>query len=138
MWLFIKNTMGSIMNAKYAGTCQFCGDSWAVGTKIFYQKTPKAICCAEKCFTDQGGVVSEWKPKTQGSRQDEAVKIVLPDVPIPDGVKTCAEMVQQCIVVAHHLTKSMYPSLNEETHTFGQIRSKLTDQILSVCHLTKN
>ena len=51
--------------------------------------------------------------------------------------KTCAEMVQQCIVVAHHLTKSMYPDLSEETHTFGQIRSKLTDQILSVCHLTK-
>ena len=54
--------MGSIMNAKYAGSCQFCGDSWAVGTKIFYQKTPKAICCTEKCFTEQGGSVSEWKP----------------------------------------------------------------------------
>lgn len=134
--------MGSSMNAKYKGTCQFCGGSWQVGDTIYYQKTPKAICNEEKCFNEQGGKVSEWKPnKPIGSgfehSGDDSIKMSLPDVPVSDGVKQCAEMVMQCLVTAHHMTKSLYPKLDEETHTFGQIRSKLTDQILSVCHLTK-
>ena len=61
----------------------------------------------------------------------------VPDVPVSDGVKQCAEMVLQCLLTAHHMTKSLYPKLEEDTHTFGQIRSKITDQLLSVCHLTK-
>jgi len=58
---------------------------------------------------------------------------VLPDIEVPDGIKACAEMVQQTIVVAHHMAISMYPELNTESQTFGQIRSKLCDQILAIC-----
>ena len=134
--------MGSIMNAKYKGTCQYCDSEWKVGDKIYYQKTPKAICSEERCFNEQGGKVSEWKPqdKKSGSfntQPDTNLKMDIPDVPVSDGVKQCAEMVLQCLVTAHHMTKSLYPKLDEETHTFGQIRSKITDQLLSVCHLTK-
>ena len=134
--------MGSIMNAKYKGTCQYCDSEWKVGDKIYYQKTPKAICLEERCFSEQGGKVSEWKPKTGGggnynTQTDANLKMDIPDVPVSDGVKQCAEMVLQCLVTAHHMTKSLYPKLDEETHTFGQIRSKITDQLLSVCQLTK-
>ena len=136
--------MGSIMNAKYKGTCQYCDSEWKVGDKIYYQKTPKAICSEERCFNEQGGKVSEWKPEknkgsssSYGTTPDEHIKMDLPDVPVSDGVKQCAEMVLQCLLTAHHMTKSLYPKLEEDTHTFGQIRSKITDQLLSVCHLTK-
>ena len=60
---------------------------------------------------------------------------MLPDIEVSDGVKACAEMVQQVIVVAHHLTISMHPELDTESNTFGQIRSKLADQILTTCSM---
>ena len=129
------------MTAKYKGTCQYCDSDWKVGDKIYYQKTPKAICVGETCFNEQGGKISEWKPQGKttsfNTQSDSNLKIELPDVPVSDGVKQCAEMVLQCLVTAHHMTKSLYPKLEEDTHTFGQIRSKITDQLLSVCHLTK-
>lgn len=129
------------MTAKYKGTCQYCDSDWTVGDKIYYQKTPKAICVGETCFNEQGGKISEWKPQGKttsfNTQSDSNLKIELPDVPVSDGVKQCAEMVLQCLVTAHHMTKSLYPKLEEDTHTFGQIRSKITDQLLSVCHLTK-
>ena len=134
--------MGTKIKAKFDGGCRTCGEEWKVDDDIYYQKTPKAICIEERCFSEQGGKVSEWKPKTGGSsnyntQSDANLKMDIPDVPVSDGVKQCAEMVLQCLVTAHHMTKSLYPKLDEETHTFGQIRSKITDQLLSVCHLTK-
>ena len=82
--------MGSIMNAKYKGTCQYCDSEWKVGDKIYYQKTPKAICSEERCFNEQGGKVSEWKPqdKKTGSfntQPDTNLKMDIPDVPVSDG-----------------------------------------------------
>ena len=130
--------MGSKITAKYAGMCKICGSDWSVGNPIFYQKTPKAICVDEGCFTEQGGNMtktfqSSFNQSTTYKRED--IKFVLPDVEIPDGIKSCAEVLQQTIVVAHHLAISMYPELNTESQTFGQIRSKLADQLLDICKM---
>jgi len=133
--------MGSKITAKYAGMCKVCGSDWSVGNPIFYQKEPKAICVEESCFTEQGGSMtqsfqSSFKRAATGGYQREKVKFIIPDVEVPDGIKACAEQVQQVIVVAHHLTVSMYPELDKESQTFGQIRSKLVDQILTICSLS--
>ena len=133
--------MGSKITAKYAGMCKVCGSDWSIGNPIFYQKEPKAICVEESCFTEQGGSMTKSfqssfaRASTGGGYQREKVKFIVPDVEVPDGVKACAEQVQQVIVVAHHLAISMYPELDNESQTFGQIRSKLVDQILAICSM---
>ena len=132
--------MGSKITAKYAGMCKVCGSDWSVGNPIFYQKEPKAICVEEACFSEQGGSIttsfqSSFTRASTGGYQREKIKFIVPDVEVPDGVKACAEQVQQCIVVAHHLAVSMYPELDKESQTFGQIRSKLVDQILAICSM---
>ena len=134
-------TMGSKITAKYAGMCKVCGSDWSVGNPIVYQKEPKAICVEESCFTEQGGSITKsfqssfTRASTGGGYQREKIKFIVPDVEVPDGVKACAEQVQQVIVVAHHLAVSMYPELDKESQTFGQIRSKLVDQILAICSM---
>jgi len=131
-------TMGSKITAKYAGMCKICGSDWAVGNPIFYQKEPKAICVDEGCYNEQGGNLTKTFQSSfnqSSSYKKENLKFVLPDIEVSDGVKACAEMVQQVIVVAHHLTISMHPELDTESNTFGQIRSKLADQILTTCSM---
>ena len=136
--------MGSKITAKYAGMCKVCGSDWSIGNPIFYQKEPKAICVEEACFTEQGGSISKsfqssfTRSSTGGGYQREKIKFIVPDVEVPDGVKACAEMVQQVIVVSHHLAISMYPELDTESQTFGQIRSKLADQILAICSMREH
>jgi len=36
------------------------------------------------------------------------------------------------IAKAHDMTVELYPELDVNSHTFGQIRSKFTDQVLSI------
>jgi len=130
--------MGSKITAKYAGMCKICGSDWEVGNPIFYQKEPKAICVDEGCYNEQGGNLTKTFQSSfnqSSSYKKENLKFVLPDIEVSDGVKACAEMVQQVIVVAHHLTISMHPELDTESNTFGQIRSKLADQILTTCSM---
>ena len=131
--------MGVKMTAKYRGDCKVCGSEWKVGDQMFYQKEPKVICIDESCYTEQGGSITKSFQssftKPVQSYQRPKIKFVVPDVEVPDGVKACAEMLQQTIVVAHHLAISMYPDLDTEDQTFGQIRSKLADQILAVCQM---
>jgi hypothetical protein len=117
--------MGSKIKAKYEGGCKMCGDSWNVGDDIYYQKNPKAICIDEQCFKQQGGTVRDYVVK-----KDDVIITKLPEIDVSDSVKQVAESLQQYIVVAHHLTKSLYPELDVNTHTFGQIRSKIVDQLL--------
>jgi hypothetical protein len=119
--------MGTKIKAKYDGNCRICGEEWVVGDNLCYQKTPKAICADEKCFTSQGGTISSFgsfKPKG-----NDVIITKIPDIEVSDSVKLVAEDLQQYIVVAHHLTKSLYPELDVNTHTFGQIRSKIVDQL---------
>lgn len=124
--------MGSKIKAKFSGGCKICGESWNVGDDILYQKNPKAICSNDLCFTQQGGIVKEFVVK-----KDDVIITKLPDVEVSDSVKQVAEVLQQFIIVAHHLTKNIYPELDVNTHTFGQIRSKITDQLLYCTDIQK-
>lgn len=124
--------MGTKITAKYDGQCKICGSVWNVGESIFYQKLPKAICLDEQCFKQQGGIAKEYTVK-----KDDVIITKIPDIEVSDSVKQVAENLQQFIVVAHHLTKSLYPNLDINTHTFGQIRSKIVDQLLYCTDLQK-
>lgn len=124
--------MGSKIKAKFDGGCKICGEEWIVGDNLFYQKNPKAICSDEKCFTQQGGTVSTFMP-----RKDDVIITKVPDIKVMDSVKQVADIFQQYMVVAHFLTKDMYPELDVNTHVFGQIRSKIIDQLLYCTEIQK-
>lgn len=124
--------MGTKIKAKYDGSCKLCGGYWAVGDDIFYQKQPKAICIDTTCFNSQGGTVKDFVV-----HKDDVIITNIPDITVSDSVKQVADVLQQFIVVAHHLTKSLYPQLDINTHTFGQIRSKITDQLLYCTDIQK-
>tara|TARA_R110002020_G_scaffold1019_9_gene5222 strand:- start:8308 stop:8688 length:381 start_codon:yes stop_codon:yes gene_type:complete len=125
--------MGSKIKAKYDGACKFCGEDWVVGDDLYYQKNPKAICSEESCFNQQGGKVSTFS----FNKNTDVIVTRIPDIEVGDSVKQVAEILQQYVVVAHHLTKNMYPELDVNTHTFGQIRSKIIDQLLYCTDLQK-
>ncbi len=138
--------MGGKLTSKYKGSCKFCGSEWNVGVPILYQKNPKAICSEEECYKEQGGTISEYKPfnkpvsNSSGggfNSSDPTLKMELPTVEVPDGIKIAAETVLQAFVTAHHMTMTLYPSMDENTHTFSMIRSNLVDKILTVCALRK-
>jgi len=124
--------MGSKIKAKYDGGCRMCGEEWVVGDDILYQKNPKAICINEQCFKQQGGVIKEFIVK-----KDDVIITRIPDMQVGDSIKQVADVLQQFIIVSHHLTKSLYPELDVNTHTFGQIRSKIVDQLLMCINLQK-
>ncbi|MFM7796008.1 MAG: hypothetical protein ACKO7N_04520, partial [Candidatus Nitrosotenuis sp.] len=85
-----------------------------------------------QCFKQQGGILKEFVV-----RKDDVIITRIPDIQAGDSVKQVAELLQQFIVVSHHLTKSLYPELDVNTHTFGQIRSKIVDQLLMCVNLQK-
>ncbi|MBC8430153.1 MAG: hypothetical protein H8D92_02015 [Pelagibacteraceae bacterium] len=129
--------MGTKIKAKFEGSCKLCGETWAIGDTICYQKTPKAICSAEECFKGQGGTISSYSGGAGFSRGSDVIITKIPDVEVGDSTKQVAEVLQQYIVVAHHLTKSLYPELDVNTHVFGQIRSKIIDQLLYCTDIQK-
>ena len=124
--------MGTKIKAKYDGNCKICGSIWNVGADLYYQKTPRATCSDEECFKKQGGTIRDFVVK-----KDDVIITKIPEVDVGDSVKQVAEVLQQYIVVAHHLTKSLYPELDINTHTFGQIRSKIIDQLLYCTDIQK-
>tara|TARA_B100000029_G_scaffold512332_1_gene608667 strand:+ start:1246 stop:1623 length:378 start_codon:yes stop_codon:yes gene_type:complete len=124
--------MGTKIKAKYDGNCKICGSIWNVGDDLYYQKTPRATCSDEECFKKQGGTIRDFVVK-----KDDVIITKIPEVDVGDSVKQVAEVLQQYIVVAHHLTKSLYPELDINTHTFGQIRSKIIDQLLYCTDIQK-
>ena len=73
------------MQSQYDGKCNRCGKTWEKGKTIFYQKgdnteaNPKLVCTDEKCFTDNGGKISEYKPdfnKGQSTFQARPIKSI--------------------------------------------------------------
>jgi len=123
------------IDARYKGTCSHCGNSWKVGDKIFYSKEPKATCSDNDCFETQKSKnipASTGSFGRQSSYQKQTITTVCPDVEVPANYTESMEKVVQGIAAAHKAVKVLYPDLDENTHTFGQIRSKLVDQLFTV------
>jgi|TARA_R110002012_G_scaffold321953_2_gene552754 hypothetical protein len=128
--------MGTKIKAKYDGSCKICGSIWNIGDNLYYQKTPRATCSDEECFKKQGGTISQYSGAS-AARSNDVIITKIPDIEVGDSTKQVAEVLQQYIVVAHHLTKSLYPELDVNTHVFGQIRSKIIDQLLYCTDIQK-
>ena len=131
--------MGTKIQAKYNGQCKICGDEWNVGESIFYQKDPKAICGDKQYFEEQGGTFTPFKSQTTFSGGFNKVPIItkLPDVEISDEVKKITEYWDQFFLVAHHKTKAVYPQEDVNSDRFGQIRSKMMDQLMALIRMVK-
>jgi hypothetical protein len=129
--------MGSMIKAKFRGDCKICGSTWNVGEDLYYQKTPKAICSNKECFTEQGGTVSTYQQSSFQNNNKDIIITKIPEVTVSDSVKAVADDWMQFFVTAHHLTKAMYPEQDVNTHVFGQIRSRILDQLCYITRLQK-
>lgn len=144
--------MGKQISAKFASTCPDCGASWKTGESIFYDKfvtnsKGKSFACTDaECAKEHKVVVSgtftPGRPSsttTSGySYQDKfmtantELNAVIPNVAIGSQLVDAGEIVKATISLAHSIAEEMYPGIPANSHTFGQIRSKLVDQILAV------
>ena len=129
--------MGTKIKAKFVGGCKSCGEEWNVGDDIYYQKDPKAICSSKECFEDQGGKFTPYKSQSTLSTFRQPIITKLPDVEVSDEVKKITEYWDQFFVVAHHKTKAVYPDEDVNGDRFGQIRSKMMDQLMSLIQMIK-
>lgn len=133
--------MGTRITAQYKGDCKSCGEDWAVGNQIYYQKEPKAICKDLECFKEQGGTMSD---RSSGSQQlagnwtrSKPIITKLPDCDPSDEIKKTADLWDQFFVVAHHRVHDLYPDEPITSDRFGQIRSKMMDQFMKIAQLNK-
>ena len=131
--------MGTKISAKYDGMCKTCGEEWHVKDEIYYQKTPKAICSDYDCFQQQGGNLDKLQSKQSSftSFRDQVIVTKVPEATASDNVKKVADVWDEYMVTAHHRTKDLYPEQDVNTHVFGQIRSKIIDQLLYITQLLK-
>ena len=133
--------MGTKIKGKYAGNCKICGNQSEVGDDIFYQKEPKAICVNKTCFEEQGGKFTPFKSGqttfTGGWNKTPIVTKLPEDVTVSDEVKKITEYWDQFFLVAHHKTKAVYPEEDVNGDRFGQIRSKMMDQLMSLIQMVK-
>ncbi len=144
--------MGTQITANRAGTCPLCNKAWKQRESFYWDKSVKntagfsVSCIDQTCFEKQGGTITPkssgfgnqgYKPYTPHSYQS---KYERDDVTatLPDGYESnvdidkAANTVLRVITKADKVVNDMYPNLKHDTNTYGQIRSKLTDQILSV------
>jgi len=127
-----------MIKAKFRGDCKICGSTWNVGEDLYYQReAPKAICSNKECFTEQGGTVSTYQQSSFQNNNKDIIITKIPEVTVSDSVKAVADDWMQFFVTAHHLTKAMYPEQDVNTHVFGQIRSRILDQLCYITRLQK-
>lgn len=116
------------IKAKFSGHCKLCGEEWEKDFDIHYSREPRAICVDEKCFNEQkkksGNVVSSYKQEIVTIRPDVKEDGFFKALEKSEDVLLC------CIAKAHDMAVALYPELDTNTNTFGQIRSKLADQLL--------
>ncbi len=144
--------MGTQLIAKRAGTCPKCSKAWNVNESIYWDGKQKnqagfsVTCTDQKCFESQNGVIT---PKSSGfastynpSRYQREQLDVTAKLPVGyesnKEIDSAAAVVLRVITKADKIASDMYPNLAHNTNTFGQIRSKITDQILSVHNHTED
>jgi len=139
--------MGTILeHAKRAGTCPECGNTWNIGEKIFWDREHKnsaggnVTCSSDECFKTQGGTITPFTKSTPSygtsfkgyTKEVKDLTFVLPDKGTNKALDTAVDTVKQAIARADSLANELYPNLNKTSDTYGQIRSKLADQLLHV------
>jgi hypothetical protein len=137
--------MGTKISAKYAGDCKNCGSDWEVGDEICYQKTPKAICVDMECFTEQGGTIDSNRSfgnkklttSNNSWTKNQPIITKLPDCIPADNIKQAADIWDQFFVVSHHRVHALYPDEDITGDRFGQIRSKMMDQLMKIAEINK-
>ncbi len=117
------------IKAKFAGSCKLCGEEWSKDFDIHYSREPRAICINEQWFNKQKGSAPQ---QSSGYQRNQSIVTIKHDVKISTAVNHTGELLKSSIAKAHDVTVELYPELVVNSHTFGQIRSKFTDQILSV------
>lgn len=132
-------------HAKKAGTCPKCGNTWNIGESIFWDRNVKntaggnVTCSDESCFNVQGGKITPFIKSTPQSGFSGGFKkefldltFLLPVKEEDTHLDSAARKVKQAIARADFLASELYPNLKKTSDTYGQIRSKLADQILGV------
>jgi len=131
-------------HAKRAGTCPECGNTWKIDETIFWDRAVKnsaggnVTCSSEVCFKTQGGTITPFTRGTPSSgykpyqKEYKDLTFVLPSKVENKSLDEAVNVVKQAIARADFLANELYPNLNKTSDTYGQIRSKLADQLLNV------
>lgn len=141
--------MGTTLeHAKRAGTCPECGNTWNIGEKIFWDKAVKnsaggnVTCSSDTCFKEQGGTLTPFTKSTPSygtgykpyQKEYKDLTFILPEKLEIKVLDDAAVTVKQAIARADFLAGELYPNLQKTSDTYGQIRSKLADQLLNVAY----
>ena len=95
-------------------------------------------CTSEECFKQHGGSITPFIPKSNTpssgyiKREFNDLTFILPAKVENKELDVAVVTVTQAIARADFLTSSLYPNLKKTSDVFGQIRSRLADQILHV------
>lgn len=142
---------GRQLSAKFDSSCPECGSRWKKDESIFYEKEiknskGKSFACTDKaCFSEHGGTIGVFKPTIKrglGSfpgpfpdkfmTENSELDITLSAQDIEPNVKRAADKLNEVLLLADSMAEDMYQKLPKNTQTFGQIRSKLADQIIAL------
>jgi len=140
--------MGTKLQAKRAGTCPECGNSWKIGEDIYWDRAVKNsaggnFCCtSEGCFTSHGGTITPFTPRgttpssgySKPYRESLDLTFVIPAKVDNKQIDNNKDFLLQVIARADLLASELYPNLKRTSDTFGMIRSKLADQLIAVGH----
>lgn len=127
--------MGIQIQAKFVGNCKICGSSWNTGEQIWYQKSPKALCIDEECFTQQGGTKDAGGFRKKAFNSTDARSLIItnvPEVKISNDTSMIADLWRQYFRQAHELTKETYPQEDVSADRFGMIRQTILNQLVNL------
>jgi len=129
--------MGTILDAKFPGHCEECGDKFTKGERFYYSKDPKISCKNETCAKEQG-----WEQSSSfkgGFRKEKSDKPFWnrPELTaqIPEGgvIEGVTPKYMEYLRTADAIVGMLYPKLKDnDANTFGQIRSKILDQLIAI------
>ena len=136
--LYIISDMGIQITAKFNGNCKMCGNTWRTGEQVWYQKTPKAICIEEVCYTEQGGTKDARQTAFKMNDPRSIIITKVPEVRISEDTIMVADLWRQYFRQAHELTKEVYPQEDLSTDRFGMIRQTVLNQLVHMAGVIVN
>lgn len=130
--------MGTILTSNFKGKCKECGTEYGSGDAIFYDKVKGIACVDRHCAVKRGwSETRAGKPINQStfpSRQKSSFKeeVDLTFVIPKEAPVVADERFLEFLNRANTLAEKMYPNLDRKSNTFGQIRSKILDQLIAL------